>query len=100
MHRKQKVWQEKSITWGKTATDRGSLFQKSKKEYKYKKVCGKKHGEKLSRNWNALKMVSVFKCFYVCVLQRLNLISSTLVNTNINLQLSYYIFIIFRGYRA
>ena len=34
-------------------------------------------------------MVSVFKYFQVCVLQRLKVISCTLVNTNINLQLAY-----------
>ena len=48
-------------------------------------------GEKLSRNWNLQKMVRIFKYFQVCFLQRLNVISSTLVNTNINLQLTYYI---------
>ena len=36
-------------------------------------------------------MVSVFKYFEVCFLQRLNVISYTLVNTSINLQLAYYI---------
>ena len=35
-------------------------------------------------------MVSFFKYFQICFLQRLNIISSTLVNTDINLQLPYY----------
>ena len=34
-------------------------------------------------------MVTVFKYFEVCFLQRLNVILCTLVNTNINLQIAY-----------
>ena len=49
------------------------------------------HEEKLSKNWNLEKMISVFKYFSVCFFQRLNIISSKLVNTNINLEQAYYI---------
>ena len=38
---------EKNITFGKKATGRSSLYEKSKKEYKDKKMCGENAWEKV-----------------------------------------------------
>ena len=39
---------DKKITFGKRATGRSSLYEKSKKEYKGKKMCGENAQEKVT----------------------------------------------------
>ena len=52
MHKKQNVWQEKLITWGKSKQLAEAVRMKNVRGNIKIRCMGKMHGEKLSRNWN------------------------------------------------